>query len=148
MTGQIIKVQVNKVKGEPPIEVESCIAQEGTGIIGDRHVGMGERDVCICRKEILDWMQAQEIQGLCFARHKENLLIEGFESGVLVPGKYLEGKEVVLEISDFPKHCFPPKCPLAQARKKCHLKDEYQMARIIRSGTIHKNEEVVLKELV
>ena len=68
MEGKIIKVQINVTKGEKPVEVESCVAQEGVGIQGDRHIGCGARDVCICRKEIVDWMDAQEVKGLCFAR--------------------------------------------------------------------------------
>jgi len=145
MEGKIIKVQINVTKGEKPVEVESCVAQEGVGIQGDRHIGCGARDVCICRKEIVDWMEAQEIKGLCFARHKENLLIEGYGDNELIPGKILQANEVTLEISDFPKHCYPEMCDLAKAGIKCHLRQEYQMARIVKSGTIHQGETVSLQ---
>lgn len=143
--GKILKVQINKIKGEPPIVVESCTAVKGSGIEGDRHMGRGEREVCLCRKELLDWMQSQEIQGLCFARHKENLLIEGFACGELAPGRQLASEEVVLEISDFPKHCFEQECDLAKAGIRCQLREEYQMARVVRSGTIRTGENVTLK---
>lgn len=144
--GKVLKVQINEKKGAPPIVVESCRAVRGSGIEGDRHTGQGEREVCLCRKELLDWMESQEVQGLCFARHKENLLIEGFGHGELTPGRQLAGEEVILEISDFPKHCFENECDLAKAGIHCQLKEEYQMARILRSGTIHAGETVTLKE--
>lgn len=143
--GKILKVQINKKKGEPPILVESCNAVKGSGIEGDRHMGRGEREVCLCRRELLDWMESQEIQGLCFARHKENLLIEGFACEELSPGRQLAGEEVVLEISDFPKHCFEKECSLAKAGIRCQLKEEYQMARVVRSGTIRTGEQITLK---
>ncbi len=68
--GKVLKVQLNIKKGEPPVPVESCEAVAGSGIRGDRHVGKGERDVCLCRKELLDWMGEQKVKGLCFARHR------------------------------------------------------------------------------
>ena len=142
--GKVLKVQLNVRKGEPPVPVESCEAVKDSGIRGDRHTGRGEREVCLCRKELLDWMGEQKIQGLCFARHKENLLLEGFGDGELVPGKRLSGAEAVLEISDFPKHCFPEDCELAQAGIHCKLREEYQMARILQSGTIRVGEEMTL----
>lgn len=143
--GKIVKLQINKVKGEPPIEVEISVAEQGVGIIGDRHVGAGNRDVCICRKELVDWMESQEVQGLCFGRHKENVQLEGFSSEELIPGKYLVGEEVELEISDFPKHCFPEACEFAKTGKRCLLREEYQMARIIKSGTMKLDEHMDVK---
>ena len=142
--GKVLKIQLNIKKGEAPVPVESCEAVEGSGIRGDRHVGRGERDVCLCRKELLDWMGEQDGQGLCFARHKENLLLEGFGDGELIPGRQLAGAEAVLEISDFPKHCFPEECGLAKAGIFCKLREEYQMARILRSGVIRTGEEMTL----
>ena len=142
--GKVLKIQMNIKKGEAPGPVESCEAVEGSGIRGDRHVGRGERDVCLCRKELLDWMGEQDVQGLCFARHKENLLLEGFGDGELIPGRQLAGAEAVLEISDFPKHCFPEECGLAKAGISCKLREEYQMARILRSGVIRTGEEMTL----
>ena len=142
--GKVLKIQLNIKKGEAPVPVESCEAGEGSGIRGDRHVGRGERDVCLCRKELLDWMGEQDVQGLCFARHKENLLLEGFGDGELIPGRQLAGAEAVLEISDFPKHCFPEECGLAKAGIFCKLREEYQMARILRSGVIRTGEEMTL----
>ncbi len=142
--GKVLKIQLNIKKGEAPVPVESCEAVEGSGIRGDRHVGRGERDVCLCRKELLDWMGEQDVQGLCFARHKENLLLEGFGDGELIPGRQLAGAEAVLEISDFPKHCFPEECGLAKAGISCKLHEEYQMARILRSGVIRTGEEMTL----
>ena len=142
--GKVLKIQLNIKKGEAPVPVESCEAVEGSGIRGDRHVGRGERDVCLCRKELLDSMGEQDVQGLCFARHKENLLLEGFGDGELIPGRQLAGAEAVLEISDFPKHCFPEECGLAKAGIFCKLREEYQMARILRSGVIRTGEEMTL----
>ncbi len=142
--GKVLKIQLNIKKGEAPVPVESCEAVEGSGIRGDRHVGRGERDVCLCRKELLDWMGEQDVQGLCFARHKENLLLEGFGDGELIPGRQLAGAEAVLEISDFPKHCFLEECGLAKAGIFCKLREEYQMARILRSGVIRTGEEMTL----
>lgn len=144
--GKILKIQINKIKGAPPVLTESCVAVKGSGIEGDRHVGMGKREVCLCRKELLDWMEGQSVQGLCFKKHKENLLIEGFACEELTPGRRLAGKEVVLEISDFPKHCFAEECELAKAGIHCQLKEEFQMAQVVQSGTMHTGEEIVLKD--
>ena len=62
--GKVIKIQINEKKGAKPVVVETCTATAKVGIAGDRHVAMDKRDVCIYRKELLDWMEKQEIQGL------------------------------------------------------------------------------------
>ena len=143
--GKVIKIQINEKKGAKPVVVETCTATAKVGIAGDRHVAMDKRDVCIYRKELLDWMEKQEIQGLCFPPHKENLLVEGFADGEFLPGKRLVGEEVGLEISDFPEHCMPEECEFAKAGLRCLLREEYQMASIIKSGAIRTGEELTLR---
>lgn len=140
----VLKTQINPEKGKPPVPVDGIRLIAGKGIVGDRHQEWEKRDVCILRKEILDWMNAQTVQGLCFARHKENILIEGFPDGVLIPGCRIHFQNAELEISDFSKHCFPEQCAFAQSGGFCKLRQEFQMARILTSGTIYPGEHVEL----
>lgn len=140
----VLKTKINPERGVPPISVDGIRLIAGKGIAGDRHQELGKRDVCILRKEVLDWMEAQSVQGLCFSRYKENLLIEGFRDGELTPGSRLRFRNVDLEISDFSKQCFPEKCTFAQSCSFCKLRQEYPMARILTSGVIYPGEHVEL----
>ena len=67
----VLKTKINPERGVPPISVDGIRLIAGKGIAGDRHQELGKRDVCILRKEVLDWMEAQSVQGLCFSRYKE-----------------------------------------------------------------------------
>ena len=140
----VLKTQFNPEKGGSPISADGIALIAGKGVEGDWHQGRGRRDVCLIRKEILDWMDDQPVQGLCFGEHKENLLIEGFPDGMLVPNSRLQFREAVLEISDFPKHCFPDRCAFAQTGEYCKLLQEYRMAKILTSGVIYPGERVEL----
>lgn len=142
----VLNTKINAERGIPPVSVNGIQMIAGKGIVGDWHQGMGKRDVCILRKEMLDWMKAQPVQGICFARYKENLLIEGFRDGQITPGTRMQFENVVLEVSDFPKQCFPESCAFAQSCGYCKLRQEYQMAKILTSGVIYPGERVELVE--
>lgn len=144
--GKIVKIQININKGEPPVPAESCQAVAGSGIVGDRHGGKKDREVCVARQEVLDWMARQDVKGLCFSRQKPNLVFEGFSHEELAPGKHLVGKETILKVSDIKKHCFPEECALTGAGIRCRLREEHQMAAVLRSGTIRIGEEFTAAE--
>ena len=142
----VLETKINSERGKPPVSVNGIRLITGQGVEGDRHQGLGTRDVCILRKEVLDWMESQPVRGLCFGRYKENLLIEGFRDGELVPGARIRFQNAVLEISDFSKHCSPAQCALAQSCGACRLRQEYQMARILTSGIVYPGERAELMD--
>ena len=73
-------------------------------------------------------------------------MLEGFAHGELAPGTLLAGREVILKVSDIKKHCFPEDCALARAGIRCRLREEHQMAAVLRSGTIRAGEEFTAEE--
>lgn len=145
-TGKVLRIKINPRKGGTPVHVDRCPVVQGSGMEGDWHTGQEDRAVCLCRKEILDWMDLQEVRGICFDKRKENFLLEGFDDGQLLPGVRLEGSEAVLEISGISKFCFGEECPLVREKIPCRLREEYQMARIVRTGTIRTGEELKLTQ--
>ena len=143
---KVMKTQICPEKGAHPQTVTHLNLIQGSGIEGDWHQGRGKRDVCILRKEILDWMESQPRQGFCFPKQKANLLIEGLDDNAFHPGDRLCFREVVLEVSDFPKHCFPEQCDYAKQGIPCKLRQEWQMAKILTSGIIYSGEEVTVNK--
>ena len=139
----VIKTQICPAKGSAPQVTDQLRLIRGSGIEGDWHQGWGKRDVCIWRKEILDWMEAQPVQGFCFPKRKENLILEGLEA--FRPGDRLCFQEVVLEVSDSAKHCFGEQCSYVKQGIPCQLRQEWQKAKILISGVIHPGEEVTLQ---
>ena len=100
--GKVLKIQLNIKKGEAPVPVESCEAVEGSGIRGDRHVGRGERDVCLCRKELLDWMGEQDVQGLCFyvmcaVKHPVSASTVNLKCPIVIHPGTREARQVIME---------------------------------------------------
>lgn len=139
---RVTLLQITPEKGSLPRAVPALRLTAGEGIEGDWHRGRADRAVCIQRREVLAWMEAQEMTGACFRNQKANILIKGLEEGTLVPGARLRFREAVLEISPVPKYCFSEECALARQGIPCLLRAQWQMARILTSGVITTGETV------
>ena len=113
-TGVIRALAVFTQKGQPGRFLE------GKGIEGDRFADGGPRQVSLMDAEVRAWMDVQEEKGLCFARYKENLLVEGLARMELGEGRELSAGTARLQVTDSGKRCFP-ECPLLRQGKKCRL---------------------------
>ena len=106
----------------------------GQGIAGSR-LKHPERQVSILTKEARAWMDQQEEKGLCFAKCKENMLLEGsFERG-----SKLAFGEAVLQVGFDEKYCFPS-CVYRQGASPCPLAGGMFFAKVLESGTVKTGE--------
>lgn len=126
-------------KGQP-VQEECLICTEGKGIEGDFHAGGGDRQISLMGTKTQEWMKAQEIQGLCFQRYSENILLGETDISELQPGDLLVFEEAVLEVAAHEKRCFPDICELAATEKPCRLAGTFCFAFVKKSGMIRKGE--------
>ena len=86
-------------KGQP-VQEEYLICTEGKGIEGDFHADGGSRQISLMGTKTKEWMEMQEIQGLCLKRYRENILLGNVDFSELQPGDQIVFEEAVLEGGD------------------------------------------------
>ena len=128
-------------KKAKPVQEEQITCTEGKGIEGDCHADGGDRQISLMGTKTKEWMKSQEIQGLCFQRYKENILLGELELSDLQPGNIIVFDEVVLEVADFQKRCFPDICEFAATGKECRFCGAASFAFVKKSGMIRKLEK-------
>jgi MOSC domain-containing protein YiiM len=118
------------------VAIDEAELVAGYGMVGDKHYGDDERQVCILLKSSADWRDAQspERPGLCFRRFKENILLDGPKPGGLNPGDLITLGEAELIIDSY-KNCYP-ECPIYDESMDCILKLGGYFASVTKSGTI------------
>ena len=107
-------------KGKPGEPVEEAHFVKGLGMEGDRHADGGSRQLTLLSGEIREWMDSQEVPGLCFRRYKANLVTEGLAPETLKPGRKIKIGTAVLAVAESSKECFP-ECVLHQSGTRCRL---------------------------
>ena len=130
-------------KGEPGREVASAVFVKDLGMEGDRHARGGDRQVTLLQAEVMRWMEAAPMKGLCFKRYKANLEIEGLTEELLQPGTRLQLGTATLQVSESAKACFP-KCPLLEEKRPCKLAGGAVCLRVVGSGLVNKNDKIVI----
>ncbi len=121
---------------KPAVVEESLLLQTDMGIVGDFHGDGDNNQISIQTKELKLWMDEQSQKGHCFKRFKENILIEGIDLGQCVPGDLLACGDVVLEITEFVKRCYPAICDFASTGISCKVTDGIRYARVKQGGTL------------
>jgi len=117
----------------------------GQGMAGNFCQG-GERQLCLLTGEIRGWMVEQVDPGLCFARFKENIRIDGLPGGLLPTGARLRVGGAILQVSQNRKHCHGD-CPLFASRKDCRLAQTAVFAAVEKGGMVKTEDEVHLIDL-
>lgn len=144
--GYVSCVQIFVEKGRPGEKRETVTLQEGAGILGDRHADGGDRQISILLSEVRDWMEAQPVPGLCFARYKENIRISGLTPEMFREGVHFKIGDAELEITGFSKRCFP-ECQYVSEEKECVLLHGAFYARVVKSGKISNGDGVICMQI-
>ena len=140
MAARIVALTVFPRKDEPGVSLPGMRLVEDLGIEGNRLQG-GERQVALCSVETRRWMSEQPEAGLCFARFRENILLEGLPLESIQPGDTISAGSAVLRISGFTKPCFDG-CALHAKGTPCRLSGRALFAVVEESGWIEEGDSV------
>ncbi|NCC67462.1 MAG: MOSC domain-containing protein [Clostridia bacterium] len=122
---------------EYPQEME---LKQGFGIAGDKFAGKGDRHVCLLDTEVAK--NVKTLNGLCTKKFTGNFLTSGMCYKSLEVGqKFLVGTAEI-EIIQKGKKCYP-ECALVIARTPCELPKSSAFAKVIKSGTVKLNDEII-----
>lgn len=131
-------------KGAPKVVEQKIILKENFGIEGDRHADGGERQIALISVSEKEWMEKQDIKGFCFKKYKENILLEGVSFAECKAGDLLTCGEVILEMTEVMKGCYPDLCRLADNPEKCILAGSSRFAKVKKGGAMEVGMPVVI----
>lgn len=135
IAGKIAGIIRYAEKGKAGTPLQNAELRQDWGMEGDFHADGGERQLSLLSHEARLWIRAQAESGLCFARFKENLSLDGIPTERLKAGTRLRAGQAVLEISAYGKRCYP-ECPLFLRGSGCRLSSEGVFARVVKGGSI------------
>lgn len=135
---EVSGLRIFEEKGKPGIEKDAVKVLKGGGIEGDRHCFDKDRQISIMTRNAYEWMQAQEVEGLCFRRFKANIVID--TKGGSIPGPRLKAGGAVLAVEG-KKRCFK-ECGRYREHMDCMLKDSCWYASAVSDGEIHIGDKV------
>ena len=122
-------------KKAPAISEQQLILKEGFGIEGDHHADGGERQISLLTVKEKEWMKAQEVQGFCFKKYRENILLDEVSLLGCKKGDCILFEKAELELTESIKSCHPELCRLA-GEGTCILAGSSRFARVKKGGTI------------
>lgn len=91
----------------------------------------------ILSANVRDWIDTENIRGLCFSRFNEHIVIETDSDELSAPtvGKVIEIEGIKLEITGVGKGCFS-ECEREQKHLGCMLRDHCIYAKAVNAGVL------------
>lgn len=143
--GKIEKIKIFHKKGEPPQIVSKAECAVDLGLLGDRFAKGGEKQLTAIDDICENWLAAQQIQGLCFARYKANITVKNMDLSALKQGQKLVCGDAELLLSEVCKECFD-ECVLVQGKLPCMLRRHARYLKVAKGGIIAVNDEISTEE--
>ncbi len=139
--GKIKKIKIFFEKGVPPQSPAKAECAADLGLVGDRYAKGGEKQLTAIDTQCVEWMEKQEVKGLCFARFKANLDLENMDLSLFKPGDKLICGNVIFEVSPSEKECFE-QCARVQQDMDCCLRKHAKYLMVRQGGTISVNDKI------
>ena len=145
-TGKVIAVSISKRKGIPKTNTDSAKLIENYGIEGDIHAGTWHRQISFLALESIDKMRKSGLPGLRSGAFAENITTEFLNLPSIRVGTRMQiGDEAVIEITQIGKECHT-RCAIYAKVGDCVMPREGIFGKVIKSGEIRINDEIIILE--
>ena len=145
-TGKVIAVSISKRKGIPKTNTDSAKLIENYGIEGDIHAGTWHRQISFLAMESIDKMRKSGLPGLRPGAFAENITTEFLNLPSIRVGTRMQiGDEAVIEITQIGKECHT-RCAIYAKVGDCVMPREGIFGKVIKSGEIRVNDEIIILE--
>lgn len=141
---EVVKLKI-KDENKKLIELNEISLDKIKGLVEEPANRDSTKQISILSKGVRDSIDNRKIDGLCTERFYENISIEGLESKKLTAGDKFVIGETVLEVTSIGKRCFDS-CRLVESKKKCKLAGDVIFAKVLKNGTIKKNDIVNIEK--
>ncbi|MCX7876103.1 MAG: molybdopterin-binding protein [Melioribacteraceae bacterium] len=139
----VVSVNISKEKGTSKTPQEK-IELNNFGVVGDAHSGSWHRQVSLLAQEDIDKFSLLDANNRKFlpGEFAENITTKGIDFKKVAILDRLKIGETELEISQIGKSCHGDGCAIFVEVGKCVMPKSGVFARVIKSGTINKNDKI------
>jgi molybdenum cofactor synthesis domain-containing protein len=138
---KILSVNCSTQKGTVKNPVSS-ITLNTSGIVGDAHAGMWNRQVSLLGIESIRKMEPAAGRILHYGEFAENITTEGPDLFKMRPLDRLVSGPVMLEITQIGKKCHGEKCAIFRQTGDCVMPSEGIFCRVIKGGILKPGDKL------
>ena len=141
----VVSVNISEKKGTLKKPVPEISLKLRHGIVGDAHAGDWHRQISLLAEESVDTMRAISSIPLDAGVFAENINTVGIDLKHLLIGTHLRIGEAEVEVTQIGKECHND-CAIKKAVGKCVMPTEGIFAVVVKEGTVHPGDEIVILE--
>ena len=136
---KVLSVNVSEKKGVIKTPV-SEIAITGSGVKGDAHAGMVNREISLLGLESIRKMEPAIKRELKYGEFAENITTEGFQLYLMKPLDRLTSGSIDLEVTQIGKKCHGERCEIFRQTGDCVMPKEGIFCRVIAGGVLRAGD--------
>jgi len=136
---KIVSVNISDKKGTIKIPVKEIVITK-SGVSGDAHAGMRNREVSLLGVESIRKMEPAISRKLNYGEFAENITTEGFLLYTMKPLDLLKSGNVELEVTQIGKKCHGENCAIFRQTGDCVMPKEGIFCRVIGGGILQAGD--------
>jgi len=141
-TAKVISVNISEKKGTIKHPVEEITITK-TGVMHDAHAGNWHRQVSLLALESIEKFSREAHRKINFGEFAENITTQWIElSRCNIFDRFQVG-EAELELTQIGKECHGTSCAIFREVGNCVMPKEGIFCRVLKTGTIRPNDEIV-----
>src|SRR5512146_3189677 len=141
--GIVLSVNISEKTGTIKHPVEKITVTE-TGVMNDAHAGYWHRQVSLLSVESIEKFSRQAHRKINFGEFAENITTQGIELPKCNIFDRFQVGETELELTQIGKACHGTTCAIFKEVGNCVMPKEGIFCRVLKTGTIQPNDEILL----
>ncbi|PWB62762.1 MAG: molybdenum cofactor synthesis protein [Deltaproteobacteria bacterium] len=143
MDGKVLSVNISEKTGTIKHPVEKITITE-SGVMNDAHAGDWHRQVSLLAVESIEKFSRQANRKIHFGEFAENITTQGIELPKCNIFDRFQVGETELELTQIGKECHGTTCAIFKEVGNCVMPKEGIFCRVLKTGTIQPNDEILL----
>lgn len=139
---RVISVNISEKKGTVKHPVEE-ITITRTGVMNDAHAGNWHRQVSLLAMESIEKFSREAKRKINFGEFAENITTQGIALTTCTVLDRFQAGETELELTQIGKECHGTSCAIFREVGNCVMPKEGIFCRVLKTGTIKPNDEVI-----
>lgn len=136
---KVVSVNISDKKGVIKIPANEIVITR-SGVKGDAHAGVYNREVSLLGMESITKMEPLINRSLNYGEFAENITTEGFLLYNMKPLDQLKSGSVELEVTQIGKKCHGEKCEIFRQTGECVMPKEGVFCRVLKGGILQPGD--------
>ncbi len=142
--GEVVAIYASSINQVTTKSLDKGVFKENYGLIGDKHISSGDRQVTIFTFEGRNSLASLKVEGLCVKKFYENITIKDLDTSKLTIGQEFTVGSAEFQITGLGKRCFS-ECNIVKKGETCALKYGVVFAKVIAGGEVTVGDKLRLQ---